>query len=71
MGVFLVIGLVVLGIVVWLATSGVWMIMKWIGRATHMDEPVDRFFDTEGELDPSDRIRFKNHTRRHWPGGFR
>ncbi len=64
MGVYIVIGLVALGIIVWLATSGVWTILKWVGRSTHLDEPVDRFFDAEGRLDPSDRIKFKDQHRR-------
>jgi hypothetical protein len=59
MGVYIVIGLVTLGIIVWLATSGVWMILKWVGRTTHLDEPIDRFFDVEGELDSADYLKSK------------
>jgi len=64
----LVIGLVVLGIIVWLATSGVWMILKRVGHATPLDEPVDRFFDVEGELDPADYIKFKDQHHRDGHG---
>ncbi len=67
-GLVIVIGLAALGVIVWSATSGVWMVLKRVGRTTHVDEPVDRFFDGEGRLDPSDYIRFKDQ---HPHGGSR
>ena len=33
---YIVIGLAALGIIVWLATSAIWMILKWAGRTTHL-----------------------------------
>ena len=67
-GLFIVIGLAALGVIVWFATSGIWMILKRVGRATHLDEPVDRFFDAEGRLDPSDYIKFKDQHPRDGHG---
>ncbi len=57
--IFIVLGFAAVGIVAWLATSGIRMIVRWIGRATHVDERVDRFFDVEGGLDESDYLKFK------------
>jgi hypothetical protein len=56
---FIVIGLAVVGIVAWLATSGIWLIAKWICHETHVDEKVDHFFDVDGGLSESDYLKFK------------
>lgn len=63
---YVVIGFAALGIIVWLATSAIWMIAKRVGRATHLDEPVDRFFDVDGRLDSADYLKFKE---KHPHGG--
>ena len=54
------------GIAVWLVTSGTWMITRWIGRATHVDERVDGFFRVDGELGEADYLKLKE---RHPHGG--
>ncbi len=56
---FIVLGFAALGIAAWLATRGVWMIARWIGRATHTGQRVDRYFDVEGGLDEVDYLKFK------------
>lgn len=58
-GLYVVLGFATVGIAVWLVTSGIWMITRWIGRATHVDERVDRFFDVDGGLDEADYLKLK------------
>jgi hypothetical protein len=56
----------------WLATGGLWWLLRLIGRKTGLDEKVDHAFDTEGELDASDYLKFKEQHRdagRHGIGG--
>lgn len=55
-----------MGIAVWLVTSGIRMITRWIGRATHVGERVDRFFVVDGGLDEADYLKLKE---RHPHGG--
>jgi hypothetical protein len=47
----------------WLVTSGLWWLLRLVGRRTGLDEKVDRAFDTEGELEPSDYLKFKEQHR--------
>jgi hypothetical protein len=58
-GLYIVLGFAAIGIVAWLVTSGIWMITRWVGRATHVDERVDHFFDVDGGMDEADYIKFK------------
>lgn len=47
----------------WLVTVGLWWLLRLIGRKTGLDDKVDHAFDTEGELDPSDYLKFKEQHR--------
>ena len=60
---YVIAGLAIVGVAVWLATSGIWVIAKWIARKTHVDERVDHFFDVEGGFDEAERINLYEKTR--------
>ena len=60
---YIIAGLAIVGVIVWLATSGIWVIAKWIGRKAHADERIDHFFDVEGGLDEAERINLCEKTR--------
>jgi ABC-type nickel/cobalt efflux system permease component RcnA len=47
----------------WLVTVGLWWLLRLVGRKTGLDDKVDHAFDTEGELDPSDYLKFKEQHR--------
>ncbi len=53
-----VIALAAVGLFAWLLTAGVWWIVKRLGRATGLDEKVDRALDVEGGLDTAASIKF-------------
>jgi len=47
----------------WLVTVGLWWLLRLVGRKTGLDDTVDHAFDAEGELDPSDYLKFKEQHR--------
>jgi|GEM_PF-2067691 len=47
----------------WLVTGGLWWLLRLIGRNTGLGEKVDHSFDTEGELDAPDYLKFKEQHR--------
>lgn len=49
--------------VLWLLTGGLWRVLRLVGRKTGLDEKVDHAFDTEGELDASDYLKFQEQHR--------
>jgi hypothetical protein len=59
----IVLVLVVIAALLWLSTGGLWWLLRLIGRKTGLDENVDHAFDTEGELDPSDYLKFQEQHR--------
>jgi len=63
--------LVVIAGGMWLVTGGLWWLLRLIGRKTGLDKKVDHAFDTEGELDASDSLKFKEqHRDNSHHGGF-
>jgi hypothetical protein len=59
----IVLMIVVVLAALWLVTGGLWWLLRLVGRKTGADEKVDHAFDHEGELDPSDYLKFKEQHR--------
>lgn len=57
---YVILGLLALGLAAWLVTVVIWRLVRGAGRVTGLDEKVDRFLDVDGEgLSAEDRLRFR------------
>jgi hypothetical protein len=65
-GFFVVIVLAAVGVLAWVLTTGVWWLVRRIGRFTGLDEKADRFLDVDGGMDSMQYVELRE---RHRGGG--